>query len=100
MEGFNTPVGAGDHSDPLAIAAEDIRKRCGDVIEIYWDGEHRSADPEVHKLKVIARDLPLVFPVEHDVLVERGKPYEGFLDSVCAEVSEALSGGAVPPPTS
>ena len=58
------------------------------------------ADSEVHKLKVIARDLPLVFPVEHDVLIERGKPYEGFLDAVCAQVSEVLRGEGAPPPTS
>jgi hypothetical protein len=100
MEGFNTPAGAGDFSDPLAGAAEDIRKRCGAAIEIYWDGENRSVDHEVHKLKVIARDLPLVFPVEHDVLVERGKPYEGFLDTVCKQVGEALRGEQAAPPTS
>jgi hypothetical protein len=100
MEGFSKPVGAGDHSDPLASAAEDIRRRCGGTIEVYWDGENRSADHEVHKLKVIARDLPLVFPVEHDVLIERGKPYEGFLDAVCAQVSEVLRGEGAPPPTS
>lgn len=100
MEGFNTSVGAGDYSDPLARAAEDIRKRCGSAVQVYWDGENRSAEYEVHKLKVIARDLPLVFPVEHDVLVERGKPYEGFLDTVCAEVSEVLRGKAAPPPAS
>ena len=99
MEGFNTPAGAGDYADPLARAADDIRRRCGGEIELYWDGENRSADNEVHKLKVIARDLPLVFPVEHDVLVERGKPYEGFLDAVCAQVGEALRGNAAPPPT-
>jgi hypothetical protein len=100
MEGFNTPVGAGDYSDPLASAAADIRSRCGGAVEIYWDGENRAADHEVHKLKVIASDLPLVFPVEHDVLVERGKPYEGFLDAVCAQVSEVLRGKAASPPTS
>ena len=100
MEGFNTPAGAGDHSDPLVNAAEDVRRRCGSAVEVYWDGENRSADNEVHKLKVIARDLPLVFPVEHDVLIERGKPYEGFLDSVCAQVSEVLRGKGGAPPTS
>jgi hypothetical protein len=100
MEGFNTPAGAGDYSDPLAGAAEDIRKRCGGAVEIYWDGENRSADYEVHKLKVIAGDLPLVFPVEHDVLVERGAPYEGFLDTVCKQVGEALRGERAAPPAS
>jgi hypothetical protein len=100
MEGFNTPAGSGDYSDPLANAAEDIRKRCGSEVQVYWDGENRSADYDVHKLKVIARDLPMVFPVEHDVLVERGKPYEGFLDTVAAQVSEALKGEAPTPPTS
>jgi hypothetical protein len=99
MEGFNTPVGSGDYSDPLASAADDVRRRCGGAVEVYWDGENRSADYEVHKLKVIARDLPLVFPVEHDVLVERGKPYEGFLDSVVAQVQEVLRGKAAAPPT-
>jgi hypothetical protein len=100
MEGFNTPAGEGNFSDPLANAAEDVRKRCGSAVQVYWDGDNRSADYEIHKLKVIARDLPLVFPVEHDVLVERGQPYEGFLDSVVAQVREVLQGNAPPPPTS
>ena len=100
MEGFNTPAGSGDYSDPLASAADDIRKRCGSEVEVYWDGENRSADYDVHKLKVIARDLPLVFPVEHDVLVERGKPYEGFLETVVGQVREVLQGKAAPPATS
>jgi hypothetical protein len=99
MEGFNTSAGDGDFSDPLARAAEDIRRRCG-AVQIYWDGENRAADYDVHKLKVIARDLPLVFPVEHDVLVERGKPYEGFLDTVVAQVSDVLRGKGASPPTS
>jgi hypothetical protein len=98
MEGANTPVGSGDYSDPLENAAADIRGRCG-AVEIYWDGENRAANNDVHKLKVIARDLPLVFPVEHDVLVERGKPYEGFLDTVVAQVAEVLRGKAAAPPT-
>jgi hypothetical protein len=100
MEGFNTPVGAGDYSDPLARAAEDIRERCGSAVEVYWDGENRSAEYEVHKLKIIARNLPLVFPVEHDVLVERGKPYDGFVNTVVTQVNEVLRGTAAPPPAS
>jgi|SRR5687767_10743274 len=99
MEGFNTAVGAGNGSDPLTVAAEDVRKRLGGSVQVYWDGENRSADYEIHKLKVIARDLPLVFPVEHDVLVERGKPYQGFLDTVCAQVQDVLRGTAAAPPT-
>lgn len=97
MEGFNTPAGAGDYSDPLARAADDIRGRFDDSVQVYWDDENRSADAELHKLKVIARDLPLVFPVEHDVLVERGKPYEGFVDAVVKQVDEALRASPAPP---
>ena len=100
MEGYDRPVGSGDYSDPLERAARDIRARCAGDIEIYWDGENGAADQDIHKLKVMAGDLPLVFPVEHDVLIERGKPYEGFLDAVTAQVREVLRGKAAPPPSS
>lgn len=98
MEGFNKPVGSGDFSDPLARAAEDIRSKCG-AVTVYWDDEHSPASPEVRKLKVMAGDLPLVFPVEHDVLVERGAPYDAFVEAVVASVSKVVQGKAAAPPS-
>jgi hypothetical protein len=89
---------AGSDSDPLARAASDIRKRCGKV-EVYWDEEHARAASGTRKLKVMARDLPLVFPVEDQVLAERGKSYEAFLDGVAKEVDKVLRGQSSAPPS-
>ena len=100
MEGFNRPAGAGDHSDPRARATSDIRARCPGRVEVLWDDNDRIANPEVHKLKIIARDLPMVFPVERDVLIERGEPYRAFVSKVVSDVRDVLGGKAPAPPTS
>ena len=83
----------------LEQAAADIRSALGGAIEVLWD-ESGPATAEVHRLTVVASEVPLVFPVEHDVLVERGAPYRSFLDDVVAEVSKQLRGTRPAPPTS
>jgi hypothetical protein len=100
MEGFNTPAaGSGERTDPLRRVEDDILSRCPGVA-VYWDDGVHVGDPEVHKLTVIAGDFPQVFPVEHDVLVERGEPYEAFLNALVAQVNNTLREAPPPPPTS
>lgn len=82
----------------LGHASADLHSRLKGDVEILWD-DGEPATREVHKLTVIARDVPLVFPVEHDVLVARGAPYEQFVKNVTAEVTRMLEGKRSAPPS-
>lgn len=82
----------------LKRASADLQSRLTDAVELLWD-DGEPATRDVHKLTVIARDVPLVFPVEHDVLVARGAPYERFVATVAAEVTRMVEGRRSAPPS-
>ena len=89
---------AASNEGPLRRAAADLQSRISADIELLWD-DGEPATRDVHKLTVIARDVPLVFPVEHDVLVARGAPYERFMSTVASEVSKMIEGRRSAPPS-
>jgi hypothetical protein len=82
----------------LSRASADLQSRISADVELVWDdGEPAARD--VHKLTIIARDVPLVFPVEHDVLVARGASYERFMNTVASEVTKMMEGRRSAPPS-
>jgi hypothetical protein len=88
----------GSNETALRRASADLQSRLVDDVELMWD-DGEPATRDVHKLTVIARDVPLVFPVEHDVLVARGAPYEQFVKTVAAEVTKMIEGKRSAPPS-
>ena len=66
---------AGSSEVALRRASDDLQSRLKGDVELMWD-DGEPATQDVHKLTVIAREVPIVFPVEHDVLVARGAPYD------------------------
>jgi hypothetical protein len=89
---------SGNSDGALNRASADLRSRIAADVELLWD-DGEPATRDVHKLTVIARDVPLVFPVEHDVLVARGAPYEQFMKTVAAEVAKMMEGKRSAPPS-
>ena len=87
-------------TDPGALerASADLQSRFHGDVELLWD-DGGPVINDLHKLTVIARDVPLVFPVEHDVLVARGAPYARFVSTVVAEVTRAMQGKRPAPPS-
>jgi hypothetical protein len=90
---------AASNEGALRRASADLQSRISADIEFMWD-DGEPATRDVHKLTIIARDVPLVFPVEHDVLVARGAPYEQFMKTVAAEVTKMVEGRRSAPPSS
>ena len=79
------------YQDTMAGVTKDIHEACpGLEINVMWDDGKLRMVPGEHKVRVWNDLGEVVLHVAHDILLERGNAYKGFLTLLKVQIEKSL----------